>query len=885
MMFLKKIFGNSNQKIIDGLYSSVHKVNSFEKEIVQLNDEQLKQKTTEFKNRLNAGATLDDIMAEAFAVVKEAGYRVLNQKHFDVQILGGTVLHQGKIAEMKTGEGKTLTSTLAAYLNALSGKGVHVITVNDYLAKRDAVWMGKLYNALGLSVGCIVHVKAYLYEPILQDKKSTSNIGDLDNFLKSVSRKEAYAADITYGTNNEFGFDYLRDNMCQAIEEQVQRGLNYAIIDEVDSILIDEARTPLIISAPAEQAQNTYYQFADLVIRLKLNADYTVDEKVRAVSLTSVGIAKVEQLLQIDNIYTYENIKLVHHLEQALKADVLFKKDRDYVVKDNEVIIVDEFTGRLMFGRRYSDGLHQAIEAKERVPIAAESITLATVTFQNYFRLYNKLSGMTGTAVTAAEELSKIYNLEVVAIPTHRPMIRKDSTDKIYKSVKGKFSSVVEEVSNRYKTGQPVLIGTISIENNEYLSRLLTFKKIPHNVLNAKNHEKEAHIISEAGKFGAVTVATNMAGRGVDIILGGTPPNKYEKTLGAGAENNNQNLTPEYIKWEEDHNKVVAVGGLHIIGTERHEARRIDDQLRGRSGRQGDPGSSQFFVSMEDDLMRIFGSDKVKGLMERFGLPEDTPIENKFITSALEVAQSKIEGHNFDIRKHLVEYDDIINKQREMIYKKRLEILRSSSKKDLSDSIDNKILVLIKDELKEIIGVSMVITGSEPRLDVAQLTTTINTIFNVPLELMRDLNDSQTPAEAIDILEKLVLNEYAQLEVQINQNGVVFKDIVKNIYLRFIDILWTEHLDSMDNLRSGIGLRSYGQKDPLVEYKHEAYNLFLAMLQMVRKQVVYSIYKVGVSQNIISSATTPEILSKDKLGRNDPCPCGSGKKYKRCHGA
>ncbi|MBI2626133.1 MAG: preprotein translocase subunit SecA, partial [Candidatus Nealsonbacteria bacterium] len=661
MAILNKIFGDANEKYIKKLQPIVEKINNLEPPTSALvggegfSTERAEEKTNAFKERLKKGETLDDLLPEAFALVREAAKRNLHQRHFDVQLIGGIVLHQGRIAEMKTGEGKTLTATLPIYLNALEGGGVHVVTVNDYLAKRDAVWMGQIYHALGLSTGCIMHDASYVYDPTVQKDEERDILGGfkvIDDYLRPCSRKEAYAADITYGTNNEFGFDYLRDNMAYETNQQVQRGFNYAIVDEVDSILIDEARTPLIISAPDMESSKWYQEFAKIIPKLDAKTDYEVDEKMKAVTLTEEGVNKIEKILGMGNIYEEKGIKYVHHLEQALRAEVMFKKDRDYVVQGGQVVIVDEFTGRLMPGRRWSGGLHQAIEAKEGVSVQPESLTLASITFQNYFRMYKKLAGMTGTAATSAEEFDKVYNLDVAAIPTNKPMIRKDFSDRVYKNTEGKFKAVVREIKEKHEAGQPVLVGTTSIERNEYLGKLLDMEGISHQILNAKNHEKEGEIIAQAGKLGAVTIATNMAGRGVDIVLGGNPQND-----------------PELSR------RVRELGGLHVIGTERHEARRIDNQLRGRSGRQGDQGSSQFFISLEDDIMRIFGGEKIKSLMGFLKIPEDQPIEAGMISGAIESAQSKIEGMNFDLRKHLLDYDDVFNKHREVIYKKRREML------------------------------------------------------------------------------------------------------------------------------------------------------------------------------------------------------------------
>ena len=660
MSILEKIFGDANKKYLKKIQPIVEKINSLEKDFENLEDDQLPQKTLELKEKIKEERSLDEVLPEAFALVREAAKRTLKQRHFDVQLIGGIVLHQGKIAEMKTGEGKTLAATLPAYLNALSEKGVHIVTVNDYLAKRDTVWMGQIYYALGLSVGCITHEAAFLYDPTYQPNeeerdKERDEVGGfkvVESFLRPVSRKEAYLADITYGTNNEFGFDYLRDNMAYSPEQRVQRELNYAIIDEVDSILIDEARTPLIISAPDTESSQMYQEFAKIVPRLDPEKDYEIHEKEKAVTLTEAGIEKIEKILGIDNIYEEKGARYLHHLEQALRAEVLFKKDRDYVVRNGEVIIVDEFTGRLMPGRRWSGGLHQAIEAKEGLRVKPESLTLASISFQNYFRMYKKLAGMTGTAATSAEEFDKVYGLEVVVIPTNKPMIRVDLPDVIYKTEKEKYRAVVEKIKECYQKGQPILVGTRSIEKNEYLGKLLEIEGIPHQILNAKNHEREGEIIAQAGRLKSVTIATNMAGRGVDIILGGNPPDPKEAE------------------------KVKELGGLFVLGTERHEARRIDDQLRGRAGRQGDPGASQFFLSLEDDLLRIFGGERIKSIMEKLNIPEGQPIESRLVTQAVETAQRRIEGYNFDIRKHLLEYDDVMNIHRDTFYKKRREILR-----------------------------------------------------------------------------------------------------------------------------------------------------------------------------------------------------------------
>ncbi len=799
MGILTKILGDANEKYLKKLQPVVEEINGLEKKFEGFSNEELKSKSLELKKRTES-SELDDLLPEAFALVREAAKRTLDQRHFDSQLIGGIVLHQGKIAEMKTGEGKTLAATLPLYLNALEGKGAHLITVNDYLAKRDTVWMGQIYNLLGLSVGCIVHDQAYIYSP---EDKGKDELRDevggfkvIESFLKQVSRKEAYSADITYGTNNEFGFDYLRDNMVYDLNMQSQRGHNYAIIDEVDSILIDEARTPLIISAPDQESSKWYLEFAKITPSLEAQKDYEIDEKSRAVTLTEDGISKVEKILGMENIYEEKGIKYVHHLEQALRAQVLFKKDKDYVVKDGEVIIVDEFTGRLMPGRRWSGGLHQAVEAKEGVEVKPESLTLASVTFQNYFRMYEKLSGMTGTAATSAEEFDKVYSLDVIIVPTNEPMIRRDLPDRIYKSREGKYKAVVREIKERHSKGQPVLVGTTSIEKNEYLGQLLQREGVPHEILNAKQHEREAQIIAQAGKLGQVTIATNMAGRGVDIILGGNPPD------------------------EKNSRKVKEAGGLHVIGTERHEARRIDNQLRGRSGRQGDPGSSQFFVSLEDDLMRIFGGGRIKSMMGAFKIPEDQPIEAKMVSSAIESAQSKIEGMNFDLRKHILDYDDVMNKHRSLIYKKRREFLETED---------------WKEKIEEWLQTS---------------------------------------------------EQKKELEKKAQELGDQFVPAARYISLKVLDMLWMNHLEEMEALRDSVRLRAYGQRDPLVEYKTEGHKMFQRLIANIESNIASTIFKAGLNPKQESRQDPKQVSSTPKgpVGRNDPCPCGSGKKYKKCCG-
>jgi len=919
MSFLTKIFGDGKKEMVAKYWPIVEQINQLEKELESFSDDQLKDKTQNFRERLAKGETLDDILPEAFAVAREGAKRALGQRPFDVQLIGAMVLHEGKIAEMKTGEGKTLTATLAIYLNALEGQGVHAVTVNDYLAKRDANWMGNVFHLLGMSVGCIQHDQAFLYEPKKVDANEVTV--EMQN-LKPVKRGEAYLADITYGTNNEFGFDYLRDNMVAGLEEMVQRseGNNFVIVDEVDSILIDEARTPLIISAPDEDSGKLYETFSKIAPRLLENDDYNVDEKMRTVTLTEVGIEKVEQILGLGNIYTEGGIKYVHHLEQALRAEVLFKLDRDYVVKNNEILIVDEFTGRLMEGRRYSEGLHQALEAKENVPVQKESRTLATITFQNYFRMYKKIAGMTGTAFTSAEEFSKVYKLEVVAVPTNKTMIRRDWPDSVYRSEMGKFQAVVREIKECNKKGQPVLVGTVSIQKNELLSALLKKEGVAHELLNAKNHEREAQIVANAGRRGAVTVATNMAGRGVDIILGGRMEYPVRQSPSENVKNSqreflthaNHSLSAEggtllahdssvpeseLSRWQRDHDEVVALGGLHIIGTERHEARRIDDQLRGRAGRQGDPGSSRFFVSLEDDLMRIFAPDRVKSMMEFLKVPEDQAIENKMVSRAIEGAQAKIEGYNFDIRKHVLEYDDVMNKQRETIYRRRREVLEKAS---------------IKDEVQEIIAseiakiVKFHAPGEWPEdWNLEEIREVLKTIFPLPgeahhstaLEINQNMADAKNRDDLIDYLVNLAKVIYEEKEKQLG--GEKMREIEKMFYLRTIDMFWMEHLDEMGYLRDSVRLRAYGQRDPLVEYKNEGIKLFQRLLGTIQTSFVGSIYKVEMMseqaaerkevRNILAGQIVSE-SKKNEVGRNDPCPCGATKedgtpkKYKNCHG-
>lgn len=822
MSIIQNIFASGNDRTINKWKHLVDKINSLEKDTQSLSDEQITEKTIELKERIKQGTPLDDLIPDSFALVREAAFRVRNERHYDVQIVGGIALHKGNIAEMRTGEGKTLVATSPAYLNALSGKGVHIVTVNDYLSRRDAVWMGPIFGLLGMTVGVVNSQNtSYIYDASHQDKETLES-DDITSFkvqyefLRPCSRKEAYGCDITYGTNNEFGFDFLRDNLAQSMGEMTQRGHHYAIVDEVDSILIDESRTPLIISSPAEDSEDLYYTFASISKELLKDEDYTVDEKLKAISLSDVGITKAEKLLGISDIYTEKGIKYVHHLETAVRARSLYENNKDYVVRDGEVVIVDAFTGRLQPGRRWSEGLHQAIEAKEGVKIEKETRAVASITFQNYFRFYEKLAGMTGTAETSKEEFLKVYNLDVIVVPTHKPIYRKDHSDLIYQTEKGKLEAVAMRVKELHTKGQPVLIGTVSIDKNELLSAHLTQAGVPHTVLNAKNHEREGEIIANAGRKGAVTVATNMAGRGVDIKLGGVP---FDTT-----------------HYEE----VKALGGLFVLGTERHEARRIDNQLRGRSGRQGDPGETAFYVSLEDDLMRIFGSDRIKSMMGRFGIPENQPIENRLISKTLENAQAKIEGFHFDARKHTLEYDNVMNHQRKIIYERRRNMLEGDS---------------------------------------------------IVLEAFLGELQSTYPE-----LEEIIPEKKAAL------GDTAFYETVRKIVLYTTDTLWVEHLETMEYTRSSVNLRAYGQREPLIEYKKEGLRLFKEMEALFKEQV-FSLIKTMNDQNNTQAETVSEERpmlifnapdgtdtiekggnEKPKLGRNDPCFCGSGKKFKNCHG-
>ncbi|HET97890.1 MAG TPA: preprotein translocase subunit SecA [Desulfurivibrio alkaliphilus] len=838
---LKKLFGSQNERLLKAMQPAVERINALEPEIKALDDAALVAKTAEFRERLAQGATEDELLPEAFAVVREASSRVLGMRHFDVQLIGGMVLHQGRIAEMKTGEGKTLVATLAVYLNALAGRGVHVVTVNDYLARRDSEWMGKLYSFLGLTVGVIVHG------------------------LDDQQRKEAYAADVTYGTNNEFGFDYLRDNMKFRVEDFCQREFNFAIVDEVDSILIDEARTPLIISGPADASTELYVKVNTLLPRFQAETHFTVDEKAKSVALTEEGVALGEELLGVENLYDPRNIEQLHHLTQALKAHVLFKRDVDYLVRDDQVVIVDEFTGRAMAGRRFSDGLHQALEAKEGVRVERENQTMASITFQNYFRMYDKLAGMTGTADTEAAEFKKIYNLDVVVIPTHHPMIRIDYPDAIYKTLAAKYRAIVREIKALHEKGQPVLVGTINIDVSEKISAMLKKEKIPHAVLNAKHHEKEAEIVADAGQKGKVTIATNMAGRGTDIKLG---------------------------------EGVAELGGLHILGTGRHESRRIDNQLRGRSGRQGDSGSSRFFLSLEDDLLRIFGSDRISGIMDRLGMEEDEPIEHNMISKAIENAQRKVEGHNFEIRKHLLEYDDVMNKQREVIYSQRREVLSSTDLKEVVwEMVEDMVQGLVAEFADEkVLSADWDWDGLNERCAI---------LFGFTPEWDEAARADLNAEQLSDRLRQELLRRYEEREAQVGTENM--RQLERIILLQMVDSHWKEHLLNMDHLKEGIGLRGYGQKNPLIEYKREGFQMFMEMIDRMREQTVSTLFRVRLvrddeveameaqqrnrrppmqlSRKEAGGARQPTVnRPEEKVGRNAPCPCGSGKKYKRCCG-
>jgi preprotein translocase subunit SecA len=887
---LTKIFGSAHEREVKRMLPTVAAINEMEPRIKALSDAELGAKTGEFRSRLAAGETIDDLLVPAFAVAREAAWRSVHMRPFDVQLMGGIVLHRGRISEMKTGEGKTLVATMPVYLNALEGKGVHVVTVNDYLARRDSEWMGEIYRFLGLTVGVIQH-----------------DMPDAD-------RKHAYACDVTYGTNNEFGFDYLRDNMKFDLESMVQRGHHYAIVDEVDSILIDEARTPLIISGPSEESIDKYYRIDRIIPRLvkgeeidegdgkkSTTGDYLVDEKAHQASLTDEGVEKVEQLLGVRNLYDPENMEILHGVNQALRAHALYQRDVDYLIKDGKVVIVDEFTGRMMTGRRWSDGLHQAVEAKEGVRIERENQTLATITFQNYFRMYRKLAGMTGTADTEAPEFHQIYKLDVNTIPTNRPMIRDDRADLVYRTAQEKWNAVVEEIRDCQQRGQPVLVGTVSIEKSEMLSKLLNrAPKVPHVVLNAKYHEREASIVAQAGRKGAVTIATNMAGRGTDIVLGGNPEGlaKSEADPETEPEAHQAALARYQETWAREREEVLAAGGLHILGTERHESRRIDNQLRGRSGRQGDPGSSRFYLSLEDDLMRIFGSDRIKGLMGRLGMEEGEAIEHGMVTKAIERAQKQVEGRNFEIRKHLLEYDDVMNKQREAIYKLRRDILEGREGRDYVFGVAEEILdSLLATHCPE---------KSDPQdWDLTGLRTEMLAYFNINAG---ELNlDELGIDELRETLWKAAEARYQEKESR--HQPEVMRSFERAIMLHAVDVAWKDHLLALDHLKEGIGLRGYGQRDPLQEYKRESFDLFEMMRDRVENDIIQKLFRYEpvteeqmIEQRVRQQRTAPKIelsappkaegqrpqptVHRDaKIGRNDPCPCGSGKKYKKCHGA
>lgn len=890
---LKKIVGSKNDRELKKLQQQVEEINALEPSVQALTDTELKAKTVEFRSRLESGETLDDLLGESFAVVREAAVRVLGMRHFDVQLIGGMVLHSGKIAEMKTGEGKTLMATLPVYLNALAGKGVHVITVNDYLAKRDAAWMGAVYNFLGLEVDCVVHG------------------------LSDDQRKAAYRADITYGTNNEFGFDYLRDNMKFALEDYVQRDLYYTIVDEVDSILIDEARTPLIISGPSNVTSELYYKADKVIPRLKkgemiedregtigrtfksYTGDYTVDEKSKTATLTEEGVLQLEKLLGVDNLYEPGNMGILHHVNQALRAHAIFKRDVDYVVKDGEVVIVDEFTGRLMPGRRWSDGQHQAIEAKEGLKIEKENQTLATITFQNYFRMYEKLAGMTGTADTEAAEFNEIYGLEVVVMPTNKPMIRIDQADVIYKTGKEKFNAVIEDIVDRHATGQPVLVGTITIEDSEILSELLKKSGIKHNVLNAKQHEREAEIVAQAGRKGALTIATNMAGRGTDIVLGGNPEMMAKREAAAAADPE-QAFDQAMDKYKDlcaaEKQEVLDVGGLYILGTERHESRRIDNQLRGRSGRQGDPGESRFYMSLEDDLLRIFGSHRVSFVMEKLKVPENEAIEHGMISKAIEGAQKKVEAHNFEIRKHLIDYDDVMNRQREVIYRQRKEVLAGENVRETIDSI-------LDEMVEDIVASFCPDKTPATEWNWESLATDFVNQFNFP-PVLPEVEKELKPETLEDSFKEQVTARLAEREEAFTPP--VLEHLMKVLLLQTIDAKWKDHLLSIDHLKEGIGMRAYAQKNPKEEYKREAYALFMDMMGRIRQEVAQKLFRVQLAREEEvaemeaeqrrerlalarqggpkPAIQAPSKRDADKVGRNDDCPCGSGKKYKKCCG-
>lgn len=904
---LSKIFGSYSDRELKRIEPLVNKIEEYDSDMQILSDEELKHKTVEFKERLNNGESLDDILPEAFAVVREASYRVLGMKHFRVQLLGGIILHQGRIAEMKTGEGKTLVATLPAYLNGLTGRGVHIVTVNDYLAKRDRDWMGKIYEFLNLSVGCIVHG------------------------LTNAQRKDAYNCDITYGTNNEFGFDYLRDNMVIYKNEMVQRKLNYAIVDEVDSILVDEARTPLIISGKGDKSTKLYEAANSFARTLKgrvvdpnedkpdpfvreikeEKVDFLINEKAKSCTLTEKGTTKAEGYFGLENLADPDNMEIAHHINQALKANNIMKRDIDYVVKDGEIIIVDTFTGRLMYGRRYSDGLHQAIEAKEALNVRSESKTLATITFQNYFRMYQKLSGMTGTAKTEESEFREIYKMDVVEIPTNKPVIREDHPDVIYGSEEAKFKAIVEEIKEKHSKGQPTLVGTVSIEKSEILSKMLKKQGIRHQVLNAKHHEKEAEIVAQAGRFGAVTIATNMAGRGTDIVLGGNPEYMAKQDLkkrgydddiiskvDSFAQTSNEEVLKarkEYKELYDKHKvetskeakKVIEVGGLHIIGTERHEARRIDNQLRGRSGRQGDPGSSRFYISLEDDLMRLFGGQRIQSVVGSLNMDEDEPLEHKLLTRSIESAQRKVESNNFATRKHVLQYDDVMNKQREVIYEQRGKVLEGENLKE-------DILVMVRNIIESAVEMYTRQSQDVDEWDINGLQNYLENIF-LPKNGLKDIDvESLSKEKLTDKLYTLAENRYKDKEQEIGEEQ--FREIERIILLQVVDNKWMDHIDAMDQLRQGIGLRAYGQEDPVRAYQNEGFDMFEQMNHSIQEETVRYLYHVQrpdkMERKRVANPTNSgnsenkqkTVVKKKKIGRNDPCPCGSGKKYKKCCG-
>lgn len=903
---------DTNERELKRLRKIVEQINALEEEAKGLKDKDFATKTDQFRKRLEKGEKLTDILPEAFAIAREASWRTIGLRPYDVQLMAAIALFEGKVAEQKTGEGKTLSAVLPLYLRALKGKGTHLVTVNDYLARRDAGWNGPIFDLLGLTVGVIIQEgKSFIYD-------SSHNAADEGDerlaHLKPVSRSQAYKADVTYGTNNEFGFDYLRDNMVSSLEERVQRGHYYAIVDEVDSILIDEARTPLIISAPDTEPTDKYYKFADLVGKLNPDTDYTVDEKAKSATLTEHGIAKVEKILGVSNLYE-KDFDAIHHIENALRARTLYVRDKDYIVKENQVVIVDEFTGRLMVGRRWSDGLHQAVEAKEGVTIQQESKTLATISFQNYFRMYKHLAGMTGTAATEAEEFGKIYGLEVVVVPTHKSNARVDHSDVIYKTLRAKYGAVVEEIEKKHKEDQPVLVGTTSIEKNEIISEFLKRKKIPHNVLNAKNHQGEAMIIAQAGRPGAVTVATNMAGRGVDIVLGGSPPDTPP-----GVDKEKHEKSKEYREWKQDQKHVLEAGGLHVIGTERHESRRIDNQLRGRSGRQGDPGSTRFFLSLEDDLMRIFGGERISSLMTALKVPEDQPIENKLISKAIEQSQTRVEGFNFDMRKRVVEFDDVANQQREIVYGLRTRILKSNNLKEevlkkMEQQVDRILLLATTDQSVADPEAEKVLVGL---MDIIPFDDESQARIKKEIAKRKDVESLK------ELLVKVLHDAHRSREAQVGEE--VMRRIEKHAYLSSIDHLWIDHIDRIDNLREGIGLRAYAQKDPLVEFKNEAYSMFEGLIDRIDEEIAHRIFRIGVieqpqseiplseartnvdqtdamglardgadetasggepafkgSTSVSSTSSSTGGKSRKKIGRNDPCWCGSGKKWKKCH--